>query len=78
MKHIAKIIGESNLVTAFEDLFHVSVNLRGYTKEFEHRYGGEAKRRKKYWEDRMDELILKLGNGAYAEKNIEENLETKD
>lgn len=91
MKRVAVIIGEENLQKAFEDLWHVMINLREYTKEYEHRYGSVAKSYKKYWAGKADKLIEDIENGVYSplyrgeggietqfKKNIDKNLETNE
>ena len=65
-RKIAIVTGEENLKKAFEDLFHVLVNLRFWTKDFEEKYGVSAKKLKKDWEARADKLIDDLEKGEYT------------
>lgn len=66
VKHIARIVGEDNLAKAFEDLYKTVVNLREYTREYNHRLGSEARRKKEYWEENLDKLIENIESGAYT------------
>lgn len=66
MKHIARIVGEDNLAKAFEDLYKTVVNLREYTKEYNHRLGSVARVKKMYWEEKLDKLIENIESGEYT------------
>lgn len=65
---IAKIKDEVMLAEAFGEMFHVLVNLRCNTRNWENVYGSEAKDKKKLWEGRADNLIEELSSGKYVVK----------
>lgn len=54
---------EDELIAVTKELLHCLVNLRHYTKLWEREHGVYAKRSKKAWEVKADELLLKLEMG---------------
>lgn len=55
-----KITSEKESLDIIRELAHVLNNLRYATKEWETKYGCEAKARKKRWEVRADAILNKL------------------
>lgn len=55
-----QVTNEQDLIKIAEEAIRVLANLRKFTKLWEESYGVELKNRKKYWEDRADELVEKL------------------
>lgn len=55
-----KIDSEEELVSAFKELMHISVNMRHWQKEWKEHYGAENRNTKEKWEKRMDEFHEKL------------------
>lgn len=58
MKVIIK--NEEELVKVAAELIHVLANLRKFTKLWNETHGVELKSRKKYYEDKADQLIERL------------------
>ena len=56
-----KIHTEEELVEAFKNLLHISVNLRHSQVKWEREYGVDAKDLKKKWEEKMDTYLQDLG-----------------
>lgn len=55
-----KINTEAELYLVCQELLHITLNLRKFTKLWEEKYGVEIKARKKYWEDKADSLLQRL------------------
>lgn len=56
-----RIESEEELVHEFREALHILVNMRKFQKLWEDNLGVELKNRKKYWEGKADEFLLKLG-----------------
>jgi hypothetical protein len=55
-----KVSSEDELLNVASELIHVLANLRKFTLLWEETHGVELKARKKYFEQKADELISKL------------------
>lgn len=44
-----------------EELLHILHNLRFHTKYWKQHFGGQAKQRKEYWEQKADEKLNQFG-----------------
>ena len=55
-----KINDEQELVDVCTEALHILSNLRKFTKLWEESYGVDLRRRKKYYEEKADELIERL------------------
>lgn len=55
-----KIQSEQELIDVCTEALHVLSNLRKFTKLWEESYGVDLKARKKYYEQKADELIKRL------------------
>lgn len=77
MKIIVK--SEEELVNVATELVHVLNNLRFFTRKWEETYGVELRARKKYYEDKADELLKRLQVTEHRQSNqikIEVNAST--
>lgn len=55
-----KIDSEQELIDVAQDALHVLANLRKFTKLWEESHGVQLKARKKYYEQKADDLIERL------------------
>lgn len=54
------INSEDELISVAEEALHILANLRKFTALWENSHGVELKNRKKYYENKADELIQRL------------------
>ena len=64
-----KIRDEEELVNVATELAHCLCNLRRFTKLWEDNHGVELMARKKYWEDKSDELLKRLEVTEHRQSN---------
>jgi len=55
------ILTDDDMKQLAEDLLHIIHNMRFYQKYWKEHYGGRAKERKEYWEQKADEKLNQLG-----------------
>lgn len=67
MKIIVK--SEEELVNVATELAHVLCNLRHFTRLWNETHGAELRARKKYWEDKCDELLKRLQITEHRQSN---------
>lgn len=60
---------EQELVNVATELVHVLNNLRFFTRKWEENYGVELRARKKYYEEKADELLKRLEITEHRQSN---------